>query len=179
VGVLELGIDTLPRNPLAIRAVTAHIRNWFGEMRILLEGGHELAEVLLHYLTQLSMTEIDLMEKRVSRLATIIDPYDVRGMARLLPVLSRHDQDIGSPILQFPEGHDQPVYSCHPHIEERPGFTSHFDGDDPRLLDDPAPVIGLSLMRRFRSQKQDSFSDKVVAALRREFGGHAVVAADK
>ncbi|MDP6179743.1 MAG: decarboxylating 6-phosphogluconate dehydrogenase [Desulfatiglandales bacterium] len=42
-----------------------------------------------------------------------------------------------------------------------------------------APVIGLSLMRRFRSQKADSFSDKVVAALRREFGGHAVVSADK
>ncbi|MBW2615438.1 MAG: decarboxylating 6-phosphogluconate dehydrogenase [Deltaproteobacteria bacterium] len=42
-----------------------------------------------------------------------------------------------------------------------------------------APVIALSLMRRFRSQKQDSFSDKVVAALRREFGGHAVVEADK
>ncbi|MBT8350747.1 MAG: decarboxylating 6-phosphogluconate dehydrogenase [Deltaproteobacteria bacterium] len=42
-----------------------------------------------------------------------------------------------------------------------------------------APVIALSLMRRFRSQVQDSFSDKVVAALRREFGGHATVAADK
>ena len=42
-----------------------------------------------------------------------------------------------------------------------------------------APVIALSLMQRFRSQKQDSFSDKVVAALRREFGGHAVVAADE
>ena len=42
-----------------------------------------------------------------------------------------------------------------------------------------APVIALSLMRRFRSQKQDSFSDKVMAALRREFGGHSVVAADK
>jgi 6-phosphogluconate dehydrogenase len=42
-----------------------------------------------------------------------------------------------------------------------------------------APVIALSLMRRFRSQKQDSFSDKVVAALRREFGGHAVVATKK
>ena len=42
-----------------------------------------------------------------------------------------------------------------------------------------APVIALSLMRRFRSQVQDSFSDKVVAALRREFGGHTTVAADK
>jgi 6-phosphogluconate dehydrogenase len=42
-----------------------------------------------------------------------------------------------------------------------------------------APVIVQALMRRFRSQKQDTFSDKVVAALRREFGGHAVVAAEK
>ncbi|MFC1867538.1 phosphogluconate dehydrogenase (NAD(+)-dependent, decarboxylating) [Thermodesulfobacteriota bacterium] len=42
-----------------------------------------------------------------------------------------------------------------------------------------SPVIALSLMRRFRSQNRDSFSDKVVAALRREFGGHAVVSADK
>ena len=42
-----------------------------------------------------------------------------------------------------------------------------------------APVIALSLMRRFRSQVEDSFSDKVVAALRREFGGHAVVATKK
>ena len=42
-----------------------------------------------------------------------------------------------------------------------------------------APVIALSLMRRFRSQIQDSFSDKVVAALRREFGGHTTLAADK
>ena len=42
-----------------------------------------------------------------------------------------------------------------------------------------APVIALSLMSRFGSQIEDSFSDKVVAALRREFGGHAVVRADK
>jgi 6-phosphogluconate dehydrogenase len=42
-----------------------------------------------------------------------------------------------------------------------------------------APVIALALMRRFRSQVEDSFSDKVVAALRREFGGHAVVPSNK
>lgn len=42
-----------------------------------------------------------------------------------------------------------------------------------------APVIALSLMRRFDSQAEDSFSDKVVAALRREFGGHSVVVSDK
>lgn len=38
-----------------------------------------------------------------------------------------------------------------------------------------APVISLSLFRRFRSREDDSYSDKVIAALRREFGGHAVV----
>ena len=37
-----------------------------------------------------------------------------------------------------------------------------------------APVITLSLMSRFRSRDADSFSDRVIAALRREFGGHSV-----
>lgn len=36
------------------------------------------------------------------------------------------------------------------------------------------PVIALSLLMRYRSQKEDTFSGKVVAALRNEFGGHAV-----
>jgi 6-phosphogluconate dehydrogenase len=40
-----------------------------------------------------------------------------------------------------------------------------------------APVISLSLFRRFRSREEDAYSDKVIAALRREFGGHAVVKA--
>jgi 6-phosphogluconate dehydrogenase len=38
----------------------------------------------------------------------------------------------------------------------------------------PLPVISLSLLTRFRSRQDDSFSAKVIAALRREFGGHAV-----
>ncbi len=38
----------------------------------------------------------------------------------------------------------------------------------------PAPVIMLSLCLRFRSRQTDSFSMKVLAALRNEFGGHAV-----
>ena len=42
-----------------------------------------------------------------------------------------------------------------------------------------APVITLSLINRFRSRDKDSFSDRVVAALRREFGGHAVVTPEK
>ncbi len=38
----------------------------------------------------------------------------------------------------------------------------------------PAPTIALSLLMRFRSRQGDSFSAKVIAALRNEFGGHAV-----
>jgi 6-phosphogluconate dehydrogenase len=41
-------------------------------------------------------------------------------------------------------------------------------------LDVPAPVITLSLQTRFRSRQADSFGAKVIAALRNEFGGHAV-----
>ncbi len=38
----------------------------------------------------------------------------------------------------------------------------------------PLPVISLSLLTRFRSRQDDSFGAKVIAALRREFGGHPV-----
>jgi len=41
-------------------------------------------------------------------------------------------------------------------------------------LDVPAPIITLSLQARFRSRQEDSFGAKVIAALRNEFGGHAV-----
>ncbi|MCI1859832.1 MAG: decarboxylating 6-phosphogluconate dehydrogenase [Sporolactobacillus sp.] len=39
----------------------------------------------------------------------------------------------------------------------------------------PVPIIALSLMMRNRSKEEDSFSAKVVAALRNEFGGHKMV----
>ncbi len=40
--------------------------------------------------------------------------------------------------------------------------------------DVPAPVITLSLLARFVSRQDESFSAKVIAALRNQFGGHAV-----
>jgi 6-phosphogluconate dehydrogenase len=40
--------------------------------------------------------------------------------------------------------------------------------------DVPAPVITLALQTRFRSRQDDSYSAKVLAALRNQFGGHAV-----
>jgi 6-phosphogluconate dehydrogenase len=41
-------------------------------------------------------------------------------------------------------------------------------------LDVPAPVITLSLLARLRSRQDESYAAKVLAALRNEFGGHAV-----
>lgn len=41
-----------------------------------------------------------------------------------------------------------------------------------------APVIAMSLFMRYRSLEDDTFHGKVVAALRNEFGGHAVVKKD-
>lgn len=42
----------------------------------------------------------------------------------------------------------------------------------------PTPVIALSLIMRYRSLQEDTFTGKVVAALRNEFGGHKVEKAD-
>lgn len=41
----------------------------------------------------------------------------------------------------------------------------------------PAPVIAMSLFNRFSSRETDSFANRVLAALRREFGGHVARAA--
>ena len=38
----------------------------------------------------------------------------------------------------------------------------------------PAPIITLSLLQRFRSRQEESFSAKIIAALRNEFGGHEI-----
>jgi len=41
-------------------------------------------------------------------------------------------------------------------------------------LDVPAPIITASLIERLRSRDGDSFSDKLLSAMRNEFGGHAM-----
>jgi 6-phosphogluconate dehydrogenase len=45
-------------------------------------------------------------------------------------------------------------------------------------LDVPAPVITLSLFERFHSRQPESFAAKILAAMRRGFGGHAVKKAE-
>jgi 6-phosphogluconate dehydrogenase len=39
-------------------------------------------------------------------------------------------------------------------------------------LDVPAPVITASLIERLRSRDDDSFTDKLLSAMRNQFGGH-------
>ncbi|HIY91815.1 phosphogluconate dehydrogenase (NAD(+)-dependent, decarboxylating) [Companilactobacillus sp. HBUAS56275] len=56
----------------------------------------------------------------------------------------------------------------------------HSSGEGKWTLDEalklkvPTPVIGMSLMMRYRSLEDDTFTGKVVSALRNEFGGHAI-----
>ncbi|MCC7207926.1 MAG: decarboxylating 6-phosphogluconate dehydrogenase [Anaerolineae bacterium] len=46
-------------------------------------------------------------------------------------------------------------------------------------LDVPAPVITLSLMMRFVSRQDESYAAKLLAAMRNQFGGHAVKRPDE
>jgi 6-phosphogluconate dehydrogenase len=43
-------------------------------------------------------------------------------------------------------------------------------------LDVPAPVITLALLQRLRSRDAESYGDRLLAALRHQFGGHAIKA---
>lgn len=73
----------------------------------------------------------------------------------------------------------QNAFSKDPKLESIKGIM-HSSGEGKWTLETaldlgvPTPVIALSIMMRYRSQMQDTFSGKVVAALRNEFGGHAV-----
>lgn len=76
------------------------------------------------------------------------------------------------------------AFSKDPHLSEIMGYVA--DSGEGRWTVQQAvesgvsaPVIALSLMQRFRSQDPNSFSDRVVSALRREFGGHPVVRVKK
>jgi 6-phosphogluconate dehydrogenase len=55
------------------------------------------------------------------------------------------------------------------------GRWTVFEGID---LDVPAPVITLALQMRFVSRQDESFGAKILAAMRNQFGGHAVKSAE-
>jgi 6-phosphogluconate dehydrogenase len=71
------------------------------------------------------------------------------------------------------------AFNKNPHLEGIKGYVA--DSGEGRWTvfeaidrDVPVPVIALSLLERFRSRQEESFSAKVIAALRNEFGGHEV-----
>jgi 6-phosphogluconate dehydrogenase len=71
-----------------------------------------------------------------------------------------------------------------PHLDQIRGYVE--DSGEGRWTiqtaideDVPAPVITLALFQRFMSRQDESFAAKVCAALRKEFGGHAVKSANE
>ncbi|MEA2351836.1 MAG: 6-phosphogluconate dehydrogenase [Thermoleophilaceae bacterium] len=72
------------------------------------------------------------------------------------------------------EGND--LSRLKPYVEDSgEGRWTVEDSIDKRI---PTPVITTSLFERFSSRGQNAFAAKVNAALRNQFGGHAVMAAD-
>lgn len=89
--------------------------------------------------------------------------------------LWNHGSVVRSWLLELAEN----AFSKDPGLESIRGYVE--DSGEGRWtvaeaveLDVPAPVITLSLLERFGSRQQESFSAKTIAALRNEFGGHAV-----
>jgi len=90
--------------------------------------------------------------------------------------LWNHGSVVRSWLLELAEG----AFSKDPRLESIKDYVE--DSGEGRWTvaeaiesDVPAPIITLSLLERFRSRQEESFSAKVIAALRDEFGGHGVV----
>lgn len=66
-----------------------------------------------------------------------------------------------------------------PHLEQIKGYVED-SGEGRWTIQDaidkdvPATIITMSLFTRFRSRQEESFAEKMLAALRNAFGGHAV-----
>jgi 6-phosphogluconate dehydrogenase len=98
--------------------------------------------------------------------------YDLHGLAELW----LHGSVIRSWLLELAER----AFADSSKLEDIKGYVE--DSGEGRwtvlaAIDEnvPAPVITASLFSRFTSRQTESFSAKVIAALRNQFGGHAVV----
>jgi len=71
------------------------------------------------------------------------------------------------------------AFARDPHLAEIKGYVED-SGEGRWTLEQaidlrvPAPALALSLFTRFASRREDGFGNKVIAALRNEFGGHSV-----
>ena len=92
-----------------------------------------------------------------------------------LSMLWNHGSVIRSWLLELA----QAAFQRDPNLEHIRGWVED-SGEGRWTLEEsiehavPAPALAMSLFMRFRSRQDDSFSGKVLAALRNEFGGHAV-----
>ena len=99
--------------------------------------------------------------------------FDLPQLARLW----NHGSVIRSWLLELA----QDAFEQDPQLSRIRGYVED-SGEGRWTLQDaidhavPAPALAMSLFMRFRSRQDDSFSDKVIAALRNEFGGHPVKA---
>jgi 6-phosphogluconate dehydrogenase len=97
--------------------------------------------------------------------------YDLGALARLW----NRGSVVRSWLLELAER----AFEKDPRLESLRGYVE--DSGEGRWtvqeaidLDVPAPVLTLSLLARLASRQDTSFSAKVIAALRNEFGGHAI-----
>jgi len=94
---------------------------------------------------------------------------------RKISQLWNHGSVVRSWLLELAEN----AFQKEPHLESIKGYVE--DSGEGRWTvyeaieqNVPAPGITLSLLERFRSRQEESFSAKVIAALRNEFGRHPV-----
>lgn len=114
----------------------------------------------------------------------------MQAIAEGMEVLHRHDADMDLAAVAKMWNHGSVVRSwlmelTQSALEKDKNLSSikgvmHSSGEGKWTVETalemgvPTPVITMSLLMRYRSQMEDTFSGKVVAALRNEFGGHAV-----
>jgi 6-phosphogluconate dehydrogenase len=97
--------------------------------------------------------------------------FDLAQLARLW----NHGSVIRSWLLELA----QAAFERDPELAHLQGYVED-SGEGRWTLDEaldhavPAPALAMSLFMRYRSRQDDSFSAKVISALRNEFGGHPV-----
>ncbi|MFQ5746617.1 MAG: phosphogluconate dehydrogenase (NAD(+)-dependent, decarboxylating) [Gemmatimonadota bacterium] len=96
---------------------------------------------------------------------------DLRQVAEIW----RHGSVVRSWLLDLVSGalaEDQALADIAPYVSDSgEGRWTVAESID---LDVPAPVIALSLIQRLRSRDEESYADRLLAALRNQFGGHAI-----
>jgi 6-phosphogluconate dehydrogenase len=116
-------------------------------------------------------------------LQSYAEGYEILGASKKFPSLDLHKiselWQHGSVVRSWLNELAVSAFEKDPKLSKLKGYVA--DSGEGRWtvaeaidVDVPAPVITLSLLMRFRSRQEDSFGAKVIAALRNEFGGHAV-----